>query len=120
MKKVLLAATIGVFAFSAQAQTVGETARVLAVCANQEMTDRHALMAAQDGNYDRINAEFLTAVKEGTCFKLAVPVAVKIEEIGVRGGTFVDKDGDIVRLTSIKVLGAWSLYLEILGEGGKS
>lgn len=123
MKKLALLALIGfipVQCAPTYAQTVGDMTQVHAVCASREVTDRHVLMAAQDGNYDRINAEFLTAVADGSCFKLAAPVATKIEEIGVRGDTFVDKEGDIVRLTSIKVMGAWSLYLEILGKGGKS
>lgn len=122
MRKTLLAAlaaAIGSCA-PAYAQTVGEPVAVRAVCKDRALVERHIKWSQEDRNYNRANAEFLVAATAGECVGLPVGGQAVIEEIGLRSDPFVDNDGDLVRLTAIRVRGFWTMYLEVLGKEKKA
>ena len=121
MKKALLAALVGLIPVQCvptYAQSVGEMVEVRAICAEKSFVENHVRMATADKNYDRVNKEFVQAVGEGLCYALPYPMHLKVEEVGHKSPPFTDNDGDRVRLTAIKIKGAWTMHLEIL-EAGK-
>ena len=111
---VLAAAALAASCTPAMAQTVGEMVAVRAVCKDRAMVERHVKWAEEDKDYDRANKEFIAAQMVGGCITVPPGTTTQIEEIGARSKSFVDNDGDLVRLTAIRVRGFWTMHLEIL------
>ena len=123
MRKALLAALVGLIPVQCvptYAQTVGEMVEVRAICASREMVENHVTMSMVDRNYNRANDEFRKAAAEGLCYALPYPVQLPVQEVGRKSAPFTDNDGDRVRLTAIKIKGAWTMHLEILEAGKRS
>lgn len=119
MRKTLLAALIGLIPVQCvptYAQTVGEPVAVRAVCKDRALVERHIKWSQEDGHYDRANAQFLEAAMLGECAGLPPGLTATIEEVGYKGAPFVDKDGDLVQFTAIKVRGYWTMYMSMLSK----
>ena len=99
---------------------VEELVEPRAVCIDRELVERHVRFIGEDKNYDRANKEFLAAAQEGQCVGLPVGARIPISEVGITTGPFVDKDGDLVRITAIRLHKYWTLYLELLQVGKKT
>lgn len=119
MRKLALLALIGFIpaqCVPTYAQTVGEVVAVRAVCKDRALVERHVKWMQEDGNYDRANAQFLEAAVAGECTGLPEGLSATIEEVGHQSAPFVDKDGDLVQFTAIKVRGYWTMYMAMLSK----
>ena len=119
MRKMLIpafAVCMGLWCPSVMAQAVGEVVAVRAVCKDRALVERHVKWVQEDGNYDRANAQFLEAAVAGECTGLPEGLSAMIEEVGHQSAPFVDKDGDLVQFTAIKVRGYWTMYLSMLSK----
>ena len=119
MRKLALLVLIGLIpaqCVPTYAQTVGEEVAVRAVCKDRALVERHVKWVQEDGNYDRANAQFLEAAVAGECTGLPAGISAPIEEVGYKGTAFVDKDGDLVQFTAIKVRGYWTMYMVMLSK----
>ena len=114
---VLLSSCVGSVAL---AQKIGDAVRVRAICAEEEMVERAAKAIHRDRRYGGTDAEFAAAVAEGQCYVLPYPVEFKVDDVGYRSPIFVDDDGDQVRISVIRVRGAWTLFIEVLKMAGRS
>lgn len=104
--------------------SVGDGVTIQAICKARALVEAQiASVVDRGGKYDEANALYEVAVMQGDCVTLPAAHPATVAEIGAVSPDITDEDGDVVRMTAIRVnanVPVWTVVFEIIKKGGQS